>query len=309
MSGTAVLAIGECMVELSPQSDGLYAMGFAGDTFNTTWYLRHLLPAARIAYLTALGCDLLSDRMAAFIAGQGIDTGHIARLDGATVGLYVIELSGAERSFTYWRGASAARRLADDASCLRKAVAEARLIYLSGITLAILPEAGREHLFAVLADAKAVGKILAFDPNMRPSLWPDAPTMRDWVGRLAGLADVVLPSFDEEAREFGDLAPALVAKRYLGLGAGLVVIKNGADEIVAADRRETWRHVPRSATALLDTTAAGDSFNAGFLTGYLRALPVERGLALGSEVAREVIAARGALVPLSAELLAWAAQT
>ncbi|OZA05616.1 MAG: 2-dehydro-3-deoxygluconokinase, partial [Rhodobacterales bacterium 17-64-5] len=149
---TRVLAIGECMVELAPQPEGdLYRLGYAGDTLNTAWYLRRLLPETdRVDYLTAVGSDAISDRLVAFLAGSGIGTGHVLRRADRTVGLYLIQLSGAERSFAYWRGQSAARTLADDPAVLARALAGADLAYVSGITLAILDAAGRQTLLADL---------------------------------------------------------------------------------------------------------------------------------------------------------------
>ncbi len=65
------------------------------------------------------------------------------------MGLYLIELDGVERSFSYWRKDSAARRLADDTSWLANAIADANLIHLSGITVAILETTARHRLIAL----------------------------------------------------------------------------------------------------------------------------------------------------------------
>ncbi len=140
MTQNRVVAIGECMVEMGPAAEpGLFRMGFAGDTFNTAWYLRRRLPAAwQVDYLSAIGTDGISATMAKFMEDAGIGTDHLARLPDATVGLYLIELKNGERSFAYWRGQSAARRLAEDDARLRAALSGASLAYLSGITLAIL---------------------------------------------------------------------------------------------------------------------------------------------------------------------------
>ena len=114
-----IVCIGECMVEMAPDPEGRYVMGFAGDTFNTAWYLRRALPAGwQVDYATAIGDDATSDQMLAFFRAEGIGTSHVQRLPGAGVGLYLITLAGAERSFSYWRSASAARRLAADPAAL-----------------------------------------------------------------------------------------------------------------------------------------------------------------------------------------------
>lgn len=285
------------MVEMAPEADGRFAMGFAGDTFNTAWYLRRNLPKDwQVDYLTAIGDDPISMRMADFFAAEGLGTGHVRQIEGGTVGLYMITLSGAERSFSYWRSASAARRLAEDRSALHHALTGADLAYLSGITLAILPPADREALLAALAEARAKGTKLAFDPNMRPRLWPDTDVMRRAVMKVATGMDIVLPSFDEEALHFGDATPENTTKRYSAAGAGIVVVKNGADEIYLDQTGATYRFQPPAAKLVVDTTAAGDSFNAGFLAAYLCSHSLPEALSEGASLAQRVIGARGALV-------------
>ena len=107
------LALGECMVELAQTGDNLYRRGFAGDTFNTAWYARRLLPADwQVSYGTCLGKDAVSDEMLAFFDAQRINTDSVRRLNDRTVGLYMISLNAGERSFSYWRSQSAARLLA-----------------------------------------------------------------------------------------------------------------------------------------------------------------------------------------------------
>jgi len=135
----SLLSIGECMVELSPTAAGDYTRGFAGDTFNTAWYARRLLPANwSVAYGSCIGTDAVSDEMAAFIADQGIDTTALRRLTDRTVGLYMISLRDGERSFSYWRGQSAAKLLADDPDWLASTLIGRSIIHFSAITLAIL---------------------------------------------------------------------------------------------------------------------------------------------------------------------------
>ncbi|TKA96061.1 sugar kinase, partial [Cereibacter changlensis] len=109
------VALGEAMVEMAPTGEpGTFAMGFAGDTLNTAWYLRRALPGWSVDYATCIGTDAVSDRMLGFLEDAGIGVGHVARLAERTVGLYLIELRDGERSFSYWRGQSAARLLARD---------------------------------------------------------------------------------------------------------------------------------------------------------------------------------------------------
>ena len=107
---TSFLALGECMVEIAPAEGGLSRVGFAGDTFNTAWYARQLLPEEwTVSYGSCIGSDAISDEMASYMQSHGVDTSTLRRFSDRTVGLYMISLQDGERSFSYWRGQSAAR--------------------------------------------------------------------------------------------------------------------------------------------------------------------------------------------------------
>lgn len=292
------LALGECMVEIAPAEGGLCRQGFAGDTFNAAWYARQALPGDwAVDYATQVGRDAVSAAMLGFMADQGIGTGAIRQRDDATVGLYVISLKDGERSFSYWRGQSAARRMADDPAWLAQVLAGRRVIHFSGITLAILPPAGRAALCAALAQARAGGAMVSFDTNLRPRLWESPDAMRAGLMLGASVADVVLPSFDEETGLFGDATPAATAARYGAGGARVVAVKNGGDPLTlwTPESCATLDAVP--VAQVVDTTAAGDSFAGVFLAGLAQARPLADAAGAAMRVAARVIQARGALVP------------
>lgn len=296
MTRDLLFGIGECMVEMSPADEDRYRLGFAGDTFNTCWYLRRELPQATVAYLSAVGTDKMSDRMLDFMRTGGVDTSHVARLPDATVGLYLIDLARSERSFSYWRSDSAARRLANDAKHLTASLARARLAYFSGITMAILPPKGRRALLGALKKARADGCLVAFDPNLRPALWGDASEMRSEITRAAEVADIILPSYDDEKSGFGDATPQDSVARYAKLGAPIVVLKNGASRIYARAHGVDHQMAVPFAERVVDTTAAGDSFNAGFLAAHLLGRDVLSAMSAGARLSGRVIGSRGALV-------------
>lgn len=288
------LAIGEAMLELSEQAP-LWALNVAGDTFNTAWHVkRRLGEKAEVAYFTALGTDPFSDRIADFIAASGVDTSLIRRDPSRGPGLYAISLNRGERSFTYWRDRSAARLLADDPQALERALTWAETVYLSGITLAILSPEGRDRLLEALASARALGRRIVFDPNLRPRLWEDGDTMRQTITRAAALADVLLPSFEDEAAHFADSDLAACARRY-GADAGReVVVKNGGrDVLLAVDGQQLI--LPLTAVEPVDTTGAGDSFNAGWIAARHLGLDAQASLTAAHDLARHVVSIRGAL--------------
>ncbi|MFC0810973.1 PfkB family carbohydrate kinase [Paracoccus panacisoli] len=184
------------------------------------------------------------------------------------------------------------------AGALDRAFAEAATLYLSGITVAILPPEGRDRLAVALARASEGGARVVFDPNLRPRLWEDAATMRAQITRFAGLSDLILPSFDDEAAQFGDEGPPATIARYLDAGAGTVVVKAAGAPVHYgwADGAGVVADLPRATP--VDSTAAGDSFNAGYLAAALQGQPPEAAIRAGHTLALRVIAHRGALVPL-----------
>ncbi len=297
MSGR-FLSIGECMVELSQAGEGLLRKGFAGDTFNTAWYARACpAPAWSVDYFTALGDDPMSDEMVAFMGKAGIGTDLIRRIKGKTPGLYMINLRNGERSFSYWRDSSAARSLATDPDRLREAVESADVVYFSGITLAILSQDDAETLLAEIRRAKAIGKFVVFDPNIRPRLWSSYDVMHITINEGARSSSLVMPSFDDEAAHFGDASIDATIARYLALGASHVVVKNGAEGATLSFANEKAYVPAEKVKKVVDTTSAGDGFNGAFLAHYLENRDAPAAARFGAKIAARVVSEHGALVP------------
>lgn len=293
-----VVSIGEAMVEFAPVGDSLYRRGFAGDTLNTCWHMAQLLGNRRsVGFLTRVGADPYSLQFLEFVESSGLDASRILRDPTRNIGLYVISLAGAERSFTYWRDTSAARRLADDRGALDEAIADAGLIHLSGITLAIVGETGRLNLLSALHLARSRGAIVSFDPNVRLRLWPDAETLRRATRSMLEVTDIALPSFDDEAQVWGDADPQATAARIGACGVPEIAVKNGAADVVVSIGGEAHSIPTRAASEIRDTTGAGDSFNAGYLAGRVVGMTPLQACGLGQRVAGEVISHFGALAP------------
>lgn len=294
------VAIGECMMELSGAGQpDLWRMGVAGDTLNTAWYVRARLGADwGVDYFTRLGTDPFSDRVIQFLADNSLGTDHIARDPVRGPGLYAITLKEGERSFTYWRGQSAARHLADDQTALAAALDGATVAYLSGITLAILSPAGRTRLRSALAQVRAQGCLVAFDTNYRPRLWEDVATARAETKALLAMCDIVLPSADDDQALFGDAdADATAARcRAAGVPEGAVKNAGGVVHWWAVGASGTIDDLPR--VKPVDSTAAGDSFNGSYLAARLAGLSPEAAIRMAHRVASAVIGVPGALMPM-----------
>ncbi|MCB1419830.1 MAG: sugar kinase [Notoacmeibacter sp.] len=293
-----LLSIGECMLEFSRRADGLWNLGYAGDTLNTAWYFRALTRPESwdVEYLTRLGTDTHSDTITGFLENRGIGTRWIMRDPERQPGLYLIATENGERSFSYWRSQSAARRLADDEETLAMAIGQSDIIYLSGITLAILEPARRERLIALLRQARAEGRMTVFDPNIRPKLWENPDAMREMLTLAASAASLALPSFDDEKAWFGDASLEACAQRYLDASAEAVVVKNGGGPVCHSEAGllTVISDLPRIDP--VDSTGAGDSFNGAYLAALAAGQDSQTAIRSAHRVSCAVILKPGALV-------------
>ncbi|MDH3263312.1 MAG: sugar kinase [Paracoccaceae bacterium] len=290
------MSIGECMVEFAQTGAGAYHQGFAGDTFNTAWHVRRDLgPGWRVGYFTALGTDIWSDRLLAFMAAEGIETDHIVRLPGRAPGIYVIDHLDGERRVSYWRETSAARALADDPEALEAAIGSANALFFSGITLAILAPDARGQLLSALDRAKARGATVAFDSKLRPGLWPDRGTLRAAIRSAARVSTIALPTLPSEAELFGEKGAEAVAERYQQDGCPEVVVRNGSEPALVVWKGGRARVAPERRPRPLDSTGAGDSFNGAYLAARVMGVKPEEAAHRAHDAAADTDQAHGAL--------------
>lgn len=303
-----ILAIGEVMLELAPAGDAngkkVLALGYAGDTYNTAVYLARLGVAT--AYFTRLGDDPYSSEVLDLMKKEGLDTSSVERVPGRTPGLYLIaNQANGERSFSFWRGQSPAREMF--ATPVSTALLEERLLqipyaYLSGVTLGILADEARTSLLRILANFRARGGKVVFDNNYRPQLWRDLDHARQAMSAALAVADIALLTDDDEARLWGSGEELAILDRCLGAGVAEVVIKRGPAPVVVATKSGTEGYGERcevevpTVAQVVDTTAAGDSFNAGYLAARFAGGGVVPAANYGSRCAGVVIQHRGAIV-------------
>lgn len=293
---TSVACIGEAMIELSMTGPGEARVGVAGDTLNTAIYLKRAAPDVTVEYVTRLGDDPFSDRIRRAMEAEDIGTGRIETLPGGSPGLYAISTTETgERSFTYWRSAAAARSLFLDGAqvdpgAISRALAGFDLVYLSGITLAVMAPAARD---ALLEHLVGTGVPLAFDNNYRPALWPDRPTAEAAMTSYAAAAAILLPSLDDEMALTGETEEAATT-RISAMGAA-GAIKRGAAGPLSLGAAVDQVYPP--AARVVDTTAAGDSFNGAYLAAHLAGQDQATALMQAHLCAAHVVQHPGAIVP------------
>jgi len=293
-----ITVLGECMVELSPESaDSLYRMGFAGDTFNTAIYMARL--GDEVAYCTALGQgDPFSEGVLSAMRREGIDTRLVRQVENRLPGLYAIVLDEhGERKFHYWRERAPIRDLfsAHTADQLIEAAKASGLVYLSGVTLAVVGDIGRARLKDILAYVHSLGVAVALDFNYRPALWPSPEAARAALDGVVPSCRYISLSSEDSRPLYGREAEDLAAE-WAAAGA----------EVVARDESHAVNvHQPEGRTATpppgrvkaVDTTGAGDSFNAAYLSSRLAGLSIDESVRRAHALAATVVCCKGAIIP------------
>lgn len=305
MTRKNIAVIGECMIELSQQGTGLNR-GFGGDTLNTAVYLARLTGELDVHYVTALGTDTFSSDMLSAWQQEKIETALVQRMENKLPGLYVIETdTRGERTFYYWRNDAAARYWLEgeqaDKICQR--LAQFDYLYLSGISLAILTPTGREKLLTLLARCRSHGGKVIFDNNYRPRLWASVDEAQAAYRAMLAVTDIAFLTLDDEHLLWGETGVEKAIARTHAAGVTEVVIKRGAASCLISVTGEAIAEIPAQtlpASCIVDTTAAGDSFSAGYLAVRLNGGSVEEAARRGHMTAGTVIQHRGAIIPLSA---------
>lgn len=289
-----IFVFGEAMLEY--HGDGGEGLRYGGDTLNTAIHLARL--GHDVAYVTALGTDPISDALIASWQGEGIDTRFVLRHSTRQPGIYAIHVDQhGERSFLYWRDQSAARAMFDlpEMAAALEAAERASLLYFSLISLAVLPADGRAQLLGLAAKVRSAGGEVAYDSNFRRNLWPSIAVARDTSWQAVRLATIGLPTnVDERQLQELDLTVDQIGAQWLAHGCSNVLIKAGEHGChhfcndgrgdFAAERAE-----------VVDSSGAGDAFNAGFLSTWMKRGELADAVHEGQALARWVIGRRGAL--------------
>jgi 2-dehydro-3-deoxygluconokinase len=255
-----LLCLGEPLLEFNQTSGSTtYMQGHGGDTSNAA--IAAARQGARVGYFTALGADPFGDSFMALWREEGVDASTVIRRSDAHTGIYFVTHGKAGHEFTYFRAGSAASRVTPD-EIPRAAIAGAKIVHASGISLAISASAC-DAVFAAFAHARAQSVKVSFDTNLRLKLWPLARA-RALMHAVAAEADYLFPSLDE-ARDLTGLADAdAIIDFYLRLGAKAIALKCGRQGAVVATA-ESRQRIAGLEVAAVDATGAGDTFVGAFL--------------------------------------------
>ena len=299
-----IASIGECMVELSTHHTATYQRGYAGDTFNAAVYCKRALRALHnttisLDYVTALGTDdAFSHGIQALCHTEQLGTHLIRHIPNRLPGLYIIETEpSGERHFHFYRSETPARDMfsGEAGLTLCEQLLQKDVWYFSGILLAILKPDSRIRFLDYLKRAHHKGIRLYFDLNYRARLW-SMEEARTVVTPILPYLTGIFPSFEEEQALFGDATPHDTVTRYQAHGICDILVKDGANGYWLGEK-EAQHVAVTPAEQVVDTTAAGDSFNGTYLAYRLAGHTASVSADKAAQVARQVVQHRGAIIP------------
>ncbi len=292
-----VVALGEAMLEFNQtqQEPPIYLQGFGGDTSNAV--IAAARAGARVAYLSRLGQDHWGHLLLQLWLREGVDTSGVLRDAQAPSGVYFVSHDARGHHFSYARASSAASRMqpSDVQNHWGSLIGQSRWLHLSGISLAISPSAC-DAGFAAMHAARAHGTQVAFDSNLRLSLWP-LQRARACIAEAVRLCDLFLPSMDDMSMLTGLQQPDEVLDWSHAHGARQVVLKLGAEGAIVSEKGQRTAIAPLRVQAV-DATGAGDCFAGNLLARLCAGDDLLQAARYANAAAALSVQGRGAVAPL-----------
>lgn len=297
-----VICIGECMVELRRTAEDFLYVGYAGDVYNTAVYLKRESRLLDVQFAGVTGTDSFSKKMREAWQKNQIGDFLVAHKDDELPGLYLVETTDdGERLFHYWRSASAGKDWLRAVLDRKNSFRTTDIVYLSGISLAILTPEDRATALTFLQGLKGKVAMLVFDPNYRPKLWSSRDHAAQAIDAAISAADIVLPS-KEDLDLLCSVQETEVHMKSLqdrGVCEAVITAKTGSCLVLANNATAWVRSEP--ATKVVDTAGAGVAFNAAYLASRISGGDPQRSALAGLKLSAKVVGKPGAIIPTSPE--------
>lgn len=290
-----ILTVGELLIDLiSADYDDTfegtaYNKFFGGSPANIAMNVIKLGIRSQVA--AAVGEDGLGNFLIRQLHSSGIDSCMVERVQHATSMVLVtkskstpipIFYRSADHQFTY-------------TSKLEEALLQTNIVHFSCWPISMQP--ARLTIERVIEAARKQNVLIGFDPNYHPMIWQKGEDGVAYVKSIIGKVDIVKPSDDDAERLFGKDTPENQIKKFLSLGAKLVILTLGKDGAIVSNGSETVTF-DSLATEVADTTGAGDAFWSGFYAALVKGYSIHGALTLGFAVSAYKLKYTGAVVDL-----------
>ena len=291
-----VCSIGEAMIEISNIKNSLYNQSFAGDTLNFCNYLDK--KKLNAFFLSAIGKSEINQSLLDFVKSKNISTKYIKQINQFEVGLYLIKnKDNGEKQFFYWRDESAAKHYFNNIDFLNlyKELKNFDYIYFSGITLSIIHISKLNNFIKLLKLLKSKKIKIVFDFNIRPSRW-NKKNLNIFLDSVLKFVDICFLSGEDMNywKNKNDIKyyEQIVRKYKLKHS---IFRKNAKFTYVFLNKtRYVFKN--KLLKTVVDTSGAGDGFNAAYLSNFIVNNDPVLALKAGSSLGSKIVMKKGAIV-------------
>jgi len=313
-----VIAIGEILIDFVSTKPGPYSEApafekcFGGAPMNTIVGVSRL--GVSTGAITAVGDDPFGQFLMGELERNKVDVSQVKVKKGrrTTIAFVANEPTSGERTFFFYRKpwtAETADSALEPNEIDPSYIAKACILHVSGFALSQNP--CREAVFEAINCARKTGVKVSFDPTLRVDVWNSVATLRKTYSRALRLCDIATFSSEEAEFIFGTSETEEAAQRALRYGIGIVGIKLGERGAYIINKDGTRVQAPAFKVKAVDTTGAGDGWNAGLLVGLCKGWDLEKCVTVANALGAMVVTKRGAItaMPYKKELKAFLKRT
>jgi len=313
-----VIAIGEILIDFVSTKPGPYSEAsafekcFGGAPMNTIVGVSRLGLSA--GAITAVGDDPFGQFLMRELERNKVDVSQVKVKKGkrTTLAFVANEPVSGERIFFFYRKpwtAETADSALDPNDIDPDYVEKANIVHVSGFALSQNP--CREAIFKAMNCARKAGVRVSFDPTLRVDVWDSVDTLRKTYSRALRLCDIAAFSKEEAEFLFGTSETERAARRALRYDIEIVGIKLGENGSYILSKDGKKVEAPAFKVKAVDTTGAGDGWNAGLLVGLCRRWDLGKCVTVANAIGALVVTRRGAItaMPSKEELLAFLRHT
>ncbi len=287
-----LLCLGEPLYEFNQEPDGRYIGGHGGDTSNCA--IAAARCGAQSGMLTHLGDDQFGQSFLKLWKHEGVDTRWVQSRQGQETGVYFVTHDETGHHFSYRRRHSAAALMsAEDVP--ERAIADAHVLHVSGISLAISSSAA-DAVFAAIEHAKNQGTRVSFDTNLRLALAPLARSRALFLD-VARQCDLLLPGLEDARALTGLDNEEAIVDYFLAAGCPLIAMTLGSRGVLVATPQERFTVDAFSVNAI-DATGAGDTFDGAFLSQWVKGADPRTAAEFANAAAALSTTSRGAIAAM-----------
>ena len=273
-----VFTIGELLVDMisDDYDDNFncnhYTKYFGGSPANISMNINKL--GSNSAICACVGNDSLGNFLVNSLRERNIDTRYISQVDKST-SMVLVSKSTSTPIPIFYRSADFNLEYNED---IDYALKNCKILHFS--CWPISQAKSRKTIEKVLEEARKNNIIIGFDPNYHPMIWEEGHDGIEYIKNLVSKVDIIKPSEVDAERIFGEDTPENQVKKFINLGAKLVIMTLGKDGAIVSDGTEILKF-NTLATEIVDTTGAGDAFWSGFYTGITKSYTLKESLNLG----------------------------